>query len=226
MAKDLVLKKICKECGKVNSVKAEVCTNKTCGVFFSDDNIELRNVDPQLNWINETQGKLKETVKVTDLKPNPSINQRAQGYLCPDPKCGYFNVVLEGEKKLLCDACYVNLKQIKMTKEPSYHRLELTWMTSAQDANTLLIDLSDGKPFVFGREQATDEVILKNEYISRKHLKFTCQDGDIYIEDLSVYGTWLNNEKLPKNQPTRVSNRRKLKLKLYSFEVNLKLYAD
>jgi len=227
MTKALVLKKICKECGKVNVPKSESCANKKCGVFFSDDNIEFREVDPKLDWINETQGKLIEVVKKTDLKENYKVSQRPQGYLCPDPKCGFFNVAdNDGGKILNCKTCHTELMQVKISREPIYHHIELTWMTSRQDAKTLRIDLSDGKPFIFGRGHATDEVILRNEYISRNHLQFSFKEGDIFIEDLSTYGTWLGQDKLEKNKPMRVVNRFKLKLKLYSFEIDLKLYAD
>ena len=57
--------------------------------------------------------------------------------------------------------------------------------------------LGDPDGVVVGRNPANAEFIINNEAISREHVKLTCMDGDLQVQDLdTTNGTWLNGRQL------------------------------
>jgi pSer/pThr/pTyr-binding forkhead associated (FHA) protein len=69
-------------------------------------------------------------------------------------------------------------------------------------------------PLVIGREDATDVLGLGDGYISSRHLSIDRgEEGGVEVTDLgSTNGTWLGEEQLSPNTPTRISRGDKLRL--------------
>ena len=47
----------------------------------------------------------------------------------------------------------------------------------------------------------TQDIVLVNEYVSRKHAQIEIQNAAFYIVDTSTNGTWVNGHKLKRNEP-------------------------
>jgi predicted component of type VI protein secretion system len=62
-------------------------------------------------------------------------------------------------------------------------------------------DIGSGLAIGRGAEQG---VLLDGLDLSREHLALTTDGTDVYVEDLSVNGTWLNGTRLRKSFKTRV----------------------
>jgi predicted component of type VI protein secretion system len=62
-------------------------------------------------------------------------------------------------------------------------------------------DIGDGLVIGRGAERG---VLVEGLDLSREHLVLTTDGTDIYVEDLSVNGTWLNGTRLRKSVKTRV----------------------
>jgi predicted component of type VI protein secretion system len=62
-------------------------------------------------------------------------------------------------------------------------------------------DIDSGLVIGRGAEQG---VLLEGLDLSREHLALTTDGTDVYVEDLSVNGTWLNGTRLRKSAKTRV----------------------
>jgi type III secretion system YscQ/HrcQ family protein len=80
---------------------------------------------------------------------------------------------------------------------------------------------SGGGEIVLGREEACD-IRLAPRSVGNRHTRIFAQDGKCYIEDLgSGLGTFLNESRLPANQPTPVADGDQFAIFPYSFTVEV-----
>ena len=77
--------------------------------------------------------------------------------------------------------------------------------------NSYALVLENGKEIVIpeggctvGRTEAGAEELAEYGSVSRKHLIITPTRRGILIEDVSRYGTFIDGNKIPRNEPTRV----------------------
>ena len=77
-----------------------------------------------------------------------------------------------------------------------------------------------GRGLVVGRG-AEGGVLLEGLDLSREHLVLTTDGTDIYVEDLSVNGTWLNGKRLHKSFKTRVRAEDSIELPGYALTARL-----
>jgi pSer/pThr/pTyr-binding forkhead associated (FHA) protein len=82
-----------------------------------------------------------------------------------------------------------------------------------------------GSGLVIGRG-AEQGVLLEGLDLSREHLVLTADGTHIYVEDLSVNGTWLNGKRLRKSVKTRVRADDSIGLPGYSLTFRLVDQSD
>jgi predicted component of type VI protein secretion system len=79
-------------------------------------------------------------------------------------------------------------------------------------------DIGDGLVIGRGAERG---VLVEGLDLSREHLVLTTDGTDVYVEDLSVNGTWLNGTRLHKSVKTRVRPEDSIGLPGYSLTFRL-----
>ena len=78
-------------------------------------------------------------------------------------------------------------------------------MKSLDDKITFKIDRDN---ITVGREHELKDYLAAKIFVSRRHCKFTLENGELFVEDLnSANGTYLNNQKIfQKSQRCSVRN--------------------
>jgi hypothetical protein len=214
-----VNRKICKECGKVNTLKDDICTNDACKTHLNEEgvNFDVRKVLSTLQYIKENQGTFVKKITAEDLKPISTPTEKVMGKICDDIQCGAFTRKINNDKVLSCDKCNRNISKLKEVEKPIYSMIELHF-----DQKPLIkLDFKDQQQIFFGRDNLNDQSMTVQTMISREHLRFFKKEGDLYIEDLSAFGTWLNDKKLEKGKPIKLDY--KEKIRIFNLNVRLKL---
>jgi two-component system, cell cycle response regulator len=89
-----------------------------------------------------------------------------------------------------------DIHEILSSSEKEAQTLPAGLVVIGGDFNGTLFDLIEGNEVVVGRS-AENQIPLDIEGISRKHCKFSSNDGKFFIEDLgSKNGTYVNNNKI------------------------------
>lgn len=89
-----------------------------------------------------------------------------------------------------------DIHEILSSSEKEAQTLPAGLVVIGGDFNGTLFDLIEGSEVVIGRS-AENQIPLEIEGISRKHCKFTSNEGKFFIEDLgSKNGTYVNNNKI------------------------------
>ena len=68
-----------------------------------------------------------------------------------------------------------------------------------------------------GRHPSMAQAIIEAEDVSRRHARFFSQDGQVYVEDHSSYGTLVNGQKIEKEQPFPVETGDKITFASHTF---------
>jgi predicted component of type VI protein secretion system len=98
-------------------------------------------------------------------------------------------------------------------------------INSKSDGNVREVKHDLGRGLVIGRG-AEGGVLLEGLDLSREHLVLTTDGTHIYVEDLSVNGTWLNGTRLRKSVKTRVRAEDSIEIPGYSLIVRLITESD
>ncbi len=92
------------------------------------------------------------------------------------------------------------------TKEVKDSAAEVLPITRNVTGMTVKVSVGDSSaihtitafPCLIGRESAACNLVISEKAVSRRHARFTMEDGHLYIEDVSEHnGTFLNETKLP-----------------------------
>ncbi|MCD6301586.1 MAG: FHA domain-containing protein [Staphylothermus sp.] len=76
--------------------------------------------------------------------------------------------------------------------------------------------------YILGR-YPTNDIVLPDPYISRRHARIFFKDGEWYIEDLnSTNGTVLNNENIKGKGPKKITDNSEIVVGLTVLSANLK----
>lgn len=127
--------------------------------------------------------------------------------------CGFANTV----NSLECEKCGADLAFVipssirndnHVETEAQPHVLSECWKLCSID-NDDVIEIEED--FLVGRDnEIYTKIFNKSNYISRKHARFHIIDGNLYVEDASTNGTFVNGIKLEKMVKARVNQGDKL----------------
>jgi len=90
--------------------------------------------------------------------------------------------------------------------------------THGGDPQRLTLSVTDR--LVLGRDPASP-VQFEGGNISREHLAFICRGSTLLVEDLSSNGTWLNDERLRKDEPRALESGDLIEVPGYRLEVSV-----
>lgn len=198
--------KVCRDCGKYNSYKLYECA--FCGANLEDDTIEVEDSET------EVKKKVEEVVEEkTVAKEEPKKFKIETNEVRVCPICGYECT------NIWCDNCgnYLEGIEVKKEAEPSSSvvsdlKFVLKYKNNQYEFN------ADATIKTLGRndfDNIKDEEIIS---VSRKHLQYYVKQGNLYIKDISSYGTYLNGEKLENDKEYVVKNHSFIKLVFIEME--------
>ena len=86
---------------------------------------------------------------------------------------------------------------------------QISWNVSGREKSATI----NSFPAVLGKKKQEVDLCIDDPSVSRKHVKLTLRDKELYLEDLySRNGTYLNGKKLRPNDPVRILPSDKLQL--------------
>ena len=95
--------------------------------------------------------------------------------------------------------------EVPMTSAPADDEISSVDITVTVENETNQHRIT-GFPCLLGRDSGCD-LVIKEPAVSRRHAQFVCEDGALYLEDVSEHnGTYLNGVKLPSLGKARVHN--------------------
>lgn len=104
----------------------------------------------------------------------------------------YDTEILSGEEKT--EILY------QQSAEPFYY------LVAKKKENIVEIPI-DSFPFYIGKEEKCNQLVLKENSVSRLHAVLTIKEGEILLTDLgSTNGTHVNGQKIEKNMPIQITN--------------------
>lgn len=79
------------------------------------------------------------------------------------------------------------------------------WITESKELTEQRIKLPYDCVLRVGREEAVNQVVLKQKYVSREHMVIKCEAGIVRIEDTnSLHGVYVNNKRIEKNKSKKL----------------------
>ena len=207
----------CDGCGYCNKLIKTEC--QECGKRI--DNIPTILVEDDVNKLTDEEWKAlvgESETEPENAKENPSQTPEAVGSGAPATEekrfvckiCGEFNVVSSNDEMIECTMCHRHFmrEQIEwLPEQPAARCAAAQEVAATADMPKTLafVSVLRGKKFtlsftanrqVFGRGDSDEDFIFNNKFISREHVVYFYQNGQAYVVDMSVNGTYINGERL------------------------------
>ena len=164
--------KICPSCGEKNPPDALDCANCECDLM-------------SIAVTDEEQEAAKKFIQLAPAEKNSFIK------IC---ECGATNLPNAVE----CSACGEDISDIIPTSSvvPA-QATQIRFATFVLKSLDGRIDLRVDGEIIVGRENELKDYLATKHFVSRRHCKFTAENGELFVEDLkSANSTFVNKQRI------------------------------
>jgi hypothetical protein len=139
------------------------------------------------------------------------------------PTCNTKNIASE----MLCTVCMADISAVLPKEAGADFKAETGSDKTILESTPLFLNFHNGMQKqiqngdIIGRNLLGSDVLQEYKTISRKHARFTSENGRWFVEDLgSSNGVYIDNLKIDPNTPVEIKNNQKLAISK-SFEIKI-----